>query len=144
MKTVTTQEREEFFTFWLIQRNAIQGKVSDETMRWFNIYTDHNNVGYEFGQLRPGKLGQWDLYWALTGDQSVGCNESETILASGLTVAEIAEEKRREGYRDHGVNADNAIAVAVFERINRMNPDELDSVIMQLEQRIAECGPVTA
>ena len=130
---ITAKQREEFFAFWLEQRRAIEGRVSEETMRWFNTYTEKDNVGYEFGQLRPGKLGQWDLYWNLTGEQSVGCDENEALIASGLTATEVAEEKRREYYRARFVNPDSPLEIAEFERINAMKPTELNSEIARLE-----------
>src|SRR3989344_6005155 len=117
MKEITAEEKKQFFFFWMTQRQAIEGRVSDETMYWFNAYTAKDNVGYEFGQLRPGKLGQWDLYFNLTGEQSVGCDENETLIASGLTAAEVAEEKRREHYRENYVNPDDQLEIAMFERI---------------------------
>ncbi len=130
---ITTKDREEFFAFWLKQRRAIEGRVSEETMQWFNAYTDKDNVGYGFAQLRPGKLGQWDLYWNLTGEQSVGCDENEAMIASGLTATEVAEEKRREYYRARFVDPDSPLEIAEFERINAMKPTELNSEIARLE-----------
>ena len=137
MKQVSQAEREQFFDFWSKQRQAIQGHVSEKTMEWFNIYTAHNNVGCEFGQLRPGKLGQWDLFWWLTGPQSQNiCGEAEAMLVAGLTAAEVAEEKRREHYRENYVDPDDQFAIAQFERTKRMSPSELDAEILRLEQRL--------
>lgn len=143
MKEITAEEKEQFFSFWMTQRQAIEGLVSDETMYWFNAYTAKDNVGYEFGQLRPGKLGQWDLYWNLTGEQSVGCDENETLIASGLTAVEVAEEKRREHYRENGVNPANNLEIAMFERLQGMSPEQLDAEIARLESQLAESEQVT-
>ncbi len=138
MKEVTAKEKEEFFFFWLTQRKAVENRVSEKTMCWFNTYTSKDNVGYEMGQLRPGKLGQWDLYGWLT-DLEIGCNENEALIASGLTAAEVAEEKRRENYRDKCVDPDNQFEIARFERIKGMNPEELDVEIASLEKQLAAC-----
>lgn len=144
MKEITAEEKKQFFFFWMTQRQAIEGRVSEETMYWFNAYTAKDNVGYEFGQLRPGKLGQWDLYWNLTGEQSVGCDENETLIASGLTAAEVAEEKRREHYRENCVNPDDQLEIAMFDRLQGMSPDQLDTEIARLEKQLAESEQVTA
>lgn len=143
MKEITDEEKEQFNLFWMTQRRAIEGRVSDKTMHWFNAYTAKDNVGYEFGQLRPGKLGQRDLYHNLTGEQSVGCDENETLIASGLTAAEVAEEKRREHYRENGVNPDNQFSVALFEQYQNMTPEELDAEIARLEEELTESERVT-
>jgi hypothetical protein len=138
MKEITAEEKKQFFFFWLTQRQAIEGRVSDKTMYWFNAYTAKDNVGYGFGQLRPGKLGQWDLYWNLTGEQSVGCDENETLVVSGLTAAEVAEEKRREHYRENCVDPDDQLAIAVFNRFQSISPEQLDVEIARLEKQLAE------
>ncbi len=138
MEKVTQEGREEFLVFWSVQRKAIEGRVSETTMRWFNAYTAKDNVGYEFGQLRPGKLGQWDLYWNLAGEQSAGCDENEALIASGLTAAEVAEEKRRERYRTNGVDPDNSLEIMLFDQLGSMNSEQLDAEITRLEGQLAE------
>jgi len=144
MKEITDEERKQFFFFWMTQRQAIEGRVSEETMFWFNAYTAKHNIGDEFGQLRPGKNGQWDLYWYLTGEQSVGCDENEALIASGLNATEVAEEKRREHYRVNCVNPDDRLSTAMFDRLQGMSPEELDTEISRLEAQIAEGEQVTA
>jgi hypothetical protein len=144
MKEITDEEKKQFFFFWMTQRQAIEGLVSEKTMFWFNTYTAKDNVGYEFGQLRPGKLGQWDLYWNMTGEQSIGCDENETLIASGLTAAEVAEEKRREHYRGNCVDPEDRLATAMFDRLQGMSPEQLDAEISRLEKQLAESEQVTA
>lgn len=137
MKEVTTKEKEEFFSFWSTQHRAIEGRVSENTMMWFNNYTTQDNIGYEFGQLRPGKNGQWDLYHWLT-DPEIRCDENEAIIASGLTAVEVAEEKRREYYRENCVDPDDQRDVAMFERLKGMSPEQLEVEIANLEQQFVE------
>ena len=137
-KTVTQQEREQFFDFWSKQKEAVRGRVSENTLEFMNLYTSPSGVGYEFGQLRPGKLGQWDLFWELTGPQSQNiCDENEAMIACGLTASEVVEEQRRERYREHCVDPDNQLEVAQFERVQRMSPTELDAEIERLEKLTA-------
>ncbi len=136
-KEITAEDKEKFSLFWMTQRQAIESHVSERTIYWFNVYTVRDNVGYEFGQLRPGKDGQWDFYYWLT-DPEIHCDENEALIASGLTAAEVAEEKRREYYRDNCVNPDNSVDVAMFERLQEMCPQELDAEIARLEARLAE------
>ena len=136
MNEITPEEKKQFFFFWMTQRKAIEGRVSEQTMCQFDIYTEKDNVGYEFGQLRPGKLGQWDLYWTLAGEQGIGCDKNEALIASGLNAAEVAEEKRREHYREQCVNPDDQFEIANFERIQRMTPEQLDIEIASLESQL--------
>jgi len=90
-----------------------------------DLYTATDNVGYDFGQLRPGKLGRWDLFHTLAGPQSQNiCDETEAMIACGLTASEVAEEKRHEYYRENGVNPGNLLEIAAFERLERMSPEE--------------------
>lgn len=137
--SISDRERTEFFFFWRTQRLAIMDRVSEKTMHWFNVYTAKNNIGYGFGQLRPGKLGQWDLYGYLTGDQSLGCDENETLIACGLTVAEVADQKRRECLRMNNVDPDNRFEVAMFNQFQGMSPEQLDEEIARLEEQLARC-----
>lgn len=137
MKEVTARERMESYLFWMTQRQAIEGRVSERTMYWFNLYTGKDNIGYEQGQLRPGKLGQWDLYYWLT-DHEIRCDKNEALIASGLTAAEVAEEERRDSYRENGVDPDDKAEVAMFEHLKGMSPEELDAEINRLKALLAE------
>lgn len=129
---VTSQERAEFVRFWRQQREGIVDMVSAETLEYFDIYTASDNVGYEMGQLRPGKLGQWDLYFWLT-DLEVGCPENEAILASGLTAAEVEEEKKREDLLEACVDPDNPEEVFNYRIMKEMTPEQLNAEIKRLE-----------
>lgn len=139
-RTVTKVERDAFFDFWSNQKVAVKGHVSEGTLEFMNLYTSPTGVGYEFGQLRPGKLGQWDLFWELSGPQSQNiCEENEAMIACGLTASEVAEGQRQEFYREHYVDPDDRLAVAQFERMKRMSPSELDTEIQRLEGQMATC-----
>lgn len=135
-REVTPSERQEFLTFWAKQRQAVQERLSEKTMKWFSIYTSRDNIGYEFGQLRPGEMGKWDLYSWLT-DPEIGCDENDALIVSGLTAQEIAEEERRENLRRNYADPDNPAEVYQFERIQRMNPEELEAEISKLEGLLA-------
>lgn len=143
MKEVTPEERNEFVRFWSAQRRAIEGRVSSKTMSYFNDYTANDNVGYEMGQLRPGKLGQWNLYYWLT-DIEIRCDKNEALIASGLTAAEVAEEERREYYRENYVDPDNKLEILDFERQKNMSMEELDAEIAHLEALLAQSEQVKA
>ena len=135
-KEVDSEERFLFLSFWIAQRRAILDRVSVKTMEWFNLYTARDNVGYETGQLRPGKLGQWDLFGWLT-DPEIGCDENEALIASGLNAAEVADERRRENLRENCVDPDNEAEVADFERRRSMSSEELDAEIERMERELA-------
>ena len=129
---VTEIQKKQHTLFWAMQKDTVRNMVSEKTMRWFNIYTKKDNVGYKPGQLRPGELGQWDLYHWLT-DPEIGCEKSEAIIASGLTPTKIQEEEIREYYRESGIDPDNTEEMRIFDRIVNMSSDELDLEIERLE-----------
>ena len=136
-KVVSPTEREEFLAFWQGQKEAIRGRVSKDVLGFIDLYTSPSGVGYEFGQLRPGRLGQWDLFWMLAGPQSQNvCTENEAMIACGLTATEVAEAERQEYYRGHDVDPYNPLDVACFDRITRMSPVELDAEIERLEKQL--------
>ena len=56
---------------------------------------------------------------------------------AGQKIAEVAEEKRREYYRENYVDPDSQLEIELFERMKRMNPEELDAEIARLETELA-------
>ena len=136
MKTsITSDQKREFFVFWQTQAKLIAGLVSQKTLNWFNAFTNHNNVGFEQGQLRPGKLGQWDLYYWLS-DQEIGCDKREALLASGLTAQEVAESEHRQRVSEFGLDPEDPTGIIQFEKIQNMTPPELSREIARLEQEL--------
>ncbi len=73
------------------------------------------NFGYEQGDLRPGELGQWDLYYSLIFDFA------------------IVQAEREDELRECGVDPNNRHEVAEHERLKRMSQDELTAEIELLE-----------
>lgn len=134
-KTVTEEEKKQFFFFWKTQYNAIKDLVSARTLAMFNAYTEKNNVGYDLGELRPGKLGQWDLYNWLT-DPENHCDKNEALIASCLSASEVAEEERRQQCHEDGVDPDSKREIVAFERLKGMSPEQLEIEIANLEKQI--------
>jgi hypothetical protein len=89
MKSVTAEEREQFISFWSNHCRAIISQLSEKARYIFLAFADPDNVGYEKGQVRPGKSGQWDIYYWL---KELDCDEKEARIASGLSEIEIAAD----------------------------------------------------
>ncbi len=130
-REVTEQERMEFVAFWRQHKAALlAGNVcSEEAMKCLHTYTQPDNVGYEFGMLRPGKLGQWDLY-----DITLELlPEKERLLISGLSAREVAISDRDQQYGLNPEDPNYQKEVARVERMQAMSPEELDCEIARLE-----------
>jgi len=97
-KEITTQEREQFSVFWSEQRRKIEGRVSEKTMRHFDVFTGKDNIGFGATKLSPGKQGQFDLYFNLITEHIAGCSENEALIASGLTADEVLEEEEKTNF----------------------------------------------
>jgi len=128
----TKKEKEDTASYWRKQLDALQDKglVKPAVISFVSGATQAHNIGYDSGEIRPGKMGQWDIYGLL---QEFGCSEEERLLTSGLTAEEVAREEEREELRSHGVDPNNPMEVAQIERLKSMAPDELDSEIARLE-----------
>lgn len=138
---VTPAQRVAFVDFWTKQRSIIEGVVDEKALYWFGIYTSQNNIGYEIGNLRPGKHGQWDLFGWLTDLELNICDEATALFVAGLTAQELSEQKRLECLRGYGVNPDNPVDVARHQEfvdfcgeLNELPPKELDKLINRLEK----------
>jgi hypothetical protein len=128
---VTLQERQETLAFWRRHEAALQADnlCDEEAMRWLHIYTQPDNIGYEFGMLRPGKMGQWDLY-DLTMEM---LSQDQRLLISGLSASEVAASDRDMAYGLDPRSATYQNEVAEVERLEAMSPNELDREIARLE-----------
>lgn len=132
---VTRQERQESISFWRQHEAVLQeGKLCDEeAMRWLHIYTQPNNIGYEFGMLRPGKMGQWDLY-----DNTMEMlSQDQRLLISGLSAGEVTASDRDERYGLDPSDPNYLQEVASIERMQAMSPEELDNEIARLEALVS-------
>ena len=135
-KEISNADRKTFVEFWARRKKIITGKVSENTMKWFKIYTDLRNIGYEFGELRPGKLGQWDLYGWLIDPEINICSKDEAMLVTGLTMQEITEQERRDHLENHGVDPDNLSEIAYHEMLQDMSPRQIKQHISKLEKHL--------
>ena len=135
-KTVSEKEMVGTLAFWGAQKAALEKSklVSDEALRWLSIYTQRGNIGDEQGQIRPGKLGLWDLYYETEG---VGLSQSERLLISGLSAEEVAGEERREELgHEYYINPDDPAEVREIECMEAMSPAELAAHIASLEKQL--------
>ena len=132
---VTSQERQESVAFWRRHQAALQDAklCSEDAMRWLHIYTQPNNIGYESGMLRPGKMGQWDLYDETMETLSL----DERLLISGLSAGEVAISDRDQRYGLNPSSPNYAREVADVESLEAMDGAELDREIARLETLVS-------
>ncbi len=74
-------------------------------------------LGYEDGRIRPGRLGQWDVYrnahnWGLTEDQC--------ILISGLPADEVGTESEKAKIILTGFDPDDNDQVEAYRYMTSM------------------------
>jgi len=132
---VTEKEMGATVKYWRQHLDALQKNdlVKPDVISFVSEATQADNIGYDSGQIRPGNMGQWDIYDLLL---EFGCSEEERLLTSGLTADEVAEEERREKLRSRCVNPDDPRAVADYERLEAMSPEELNEEIAHLEDKL--------
>lgn len=84
---------------WENHKNQLRGKISKKAMDVLDLYANNDNIGFESGQLRPGELGQWDLYY---NSQEWNLPENERRLISGLPDSDFQQmeiEQRQEQFQ---------------------------------------------
>ena len=134
MIKATDQERGEAVSHW---RQHIAGLKSaglpNDVMSALGMMTAADNIGYEQGGVRPGDLGKWDVYEMC---KEWGFTEAYSLLASGLTAAELKVENDRITLEHAGVDPDDPRAVREYHAVKAMNPGQLDAHIASLEARL--------
>lgn len=132
---LTKKEQLNESIFWQkqIKKLETQGvnKKILECMRWF---TPLESFGYETGQLRPGNLGKWDMYYFLIDYRD--CSRAEAANACDLSIQEINKAEREDELSQHGIDASNPIEVAMYEHMEGLSPDELDEMIIAMEDSL--------
>jgi|GEM_PF-1933021 len=136
--TETVISRDEQIKWWVWWKNHIselekRGVVSKEHLDNLRLFiTKPEDIGYnsDCGQIRPGDLGQWDIFYNLDG---WGIPYSVKLLLSGLSDAEVKNEETREKIRNFGLDPDSKKDVVEFHRISNMSPKALDMEIKRLE-----------
>lgn len=130
-RVVTQQELQDTLAFWRRHEDALQDshRVSDDALYWLRLYTKPSSIGYDFSQIRPGKLGQWDIFEML-----VECLSFEDrLLISGLSTEEVARTELDDAY---GLNPEDPRYEqdrTQIEHLEALTPVQLDTEISQLE-----------
>jgi hypothetical protein len=81
---------------WLTNRFEMLNRLNHpakEAIGWF-LASGEKAIGFETGQLRPGELGQWDLYYFLL--QAGFGPPKEAAFVAGLDLETIKKEESKE------------------------------------------------
>jgi len=114
---------------WNRHKQAVQAMGSEEGLRWLSILTQPTNIGEEDqGQIRPGELGKWDVYYFLFQNTSIP--KAEALLLSGLNASQVEEQDFADR---HGIEPSDTESMKQARRLDAMAPDELDDEITRLE-----------
>ncbi len=136
MPKVTAEQKAEFRKFWGDHMETLRTDttIRFEVISYLSMLVQADNVGFDQGEVRPGELGQWDVYYEL---QEIFSKE-ERLLASGLSAGKIAQAERRD-HLEHTccIDPDNPLEVAMIERLDAMSSSELDAEIARLESTLA-------
>jgi hypothetical protein len=134
--TVTRDQQIESAAFWRRHLQFLRSRntVSEEALTWLGYFTKPDAIGYEQGQIRPGELGKWDLYYLLM--EWLG--GSDLYIVCDLTASTVAQEEKREQLRNRGYDPDNADDVRQAEMLDSMSSAELDRLIVGLRRQLAK------
>jgi hypothetical protein len=129
---LTMREKSDTAAYWGNHADELARLgLSDRVVASVACYANPNSIGYDQGQVRPGDLGKWDVYYSLKDYLTPG----EALLASGLSESEVAAEDERNRLRDtYGIDPDNPDQVAEIRELERLSPDEIAS---RIEERTA-------
>lgn len=123
---------------WQKQAEALKGMVPEDLIASLTQMTVPANIGFEMGQIREGKGGQWDIYYSFEGIATPG----QRILLSGLSAAEVEhQEKANEMNLAFGLDIDDPKdqkELHLIERLGKMTPEELDAEIAAAEKFLRE------
>lgn len=125
--------------FWNDHVDALvaTGAVRKGSLRLLLDLIRPGNIGFGQGQVRPGKLGQWDVYYALAG----AVRPSEQVVLAGLSVEEIAEAQWCSFLRQSGVDPDNQKEVEEFSRIRQMTREAVNRDLENSPRILVEIDP---
>jgi len=135
---VNREEQIKASSWWREHIDSLKSRnlVTDNGHQSVLLFTcNPENIGYDQGQIRPGELGQWDIFYEL---EMFGIPYAERILLSGLSDIQVQAEDKKMKMENLGYNSDDPTEVLEFERHGRMTPDELDREITELRSLLAE------
>ena len=107
--------------------------ASQSLLMDIGLFCKRDAFGWGQGQLRPGHLGQWDLYFTLF--QDFRHTKAEAAAGAGLSLKEIGEEEHREEMRSHGWSPEEQ---KEYDYLKSLSPEELDNRIAELEKLLEE------
>src|SRR3989344_4970758 len=82
-------EKRKSVNFWKDQICLLRNLgMREGALQELALLVEPRNIGVEQGQIRPGFLGQWDVYYSLNGQMS----EVECVALSGLPAVAIANK----------------------------------------------------
>lgn len=126
---VSREEKQKWFYWWKDRLDNLRERglaTEDGFLNARTLIGSAGSIGYGQGQIRPGALGQWDVFWEL---EMYGVPYAERILLSGLSEVQVEAEEKRMRMKGRGYNPDDPDDVAEFERLERMTPDERDAYL---------------
>lgn len=108
---------------WDEHKKNLEGKISKQARQVLDFFTVPSNIGFEQGQVRPGELGQYDVFYM---SLEWGLTEDERRLISGLPTEALVEmeiEKANDQFH--------------YEFIQTLSQKDLEKFISQLEENLA-------
>ncbi|MFH1405107.1 MAG: hypothetical protein ABIH21_03360 [Patescibacteria group bacterium] len=117
------------FKFWQAHIAVLEYQgASSELLQMLASLTARDNIGMEGqGQIRPGDLGRWDIYYYLDW-----FTLEQRLLVSALTQTEVDLAEREADMEAQGIDLCNPVEVSDFERLEAMSSQELSAEIARL------------
>lgn len=130
---ISQEQQVESLDWWRrhISRLEARGVATSEELYSLRIHVAGvDAIGYGSGQIRPGDLGQWDVFFAL---EQFDILYEKRLLLADLSDSAVQREMEKNEMQSLGYNPDDPAEVAEFHRIKGMIPEELDTEINRLE-----------
>lgn len=137
--------REEQLNSWMWWKKHISRLEERDILTRDELYAlkihvaDLNNIGYgddrTMGMIRPGKFGQWDVFYIL---EMWGIPYEKRLLLADLSDSEVQQQTKDDKMRANGFDPDNSEDKAEFERIDGMTTEQINAERKRLEALLAE------
>jgi biotin operon repressor len=117
--------------FWQKHIQALRSiGFDDDKISRLGHYVKPGNIGTGKGMIRPGELGQWDVFYTLVDSYP---EETDRMILAGLTPGQIGTHKLRNEMKARGYDPDNPDDVREYDQMRGVSSDEIEAHIEQLE-----------
>jgi len=131
--SVSNEELYQSLNFWRAHHTRLADEGTPPKLLE-EIPLTSERIGFGQGQIRPGELGQFDVFYASEPYHSL----QDRLLISGLSEDKVKETEREQEMKDFGWDPDNPEDVKEYEYFNSMTRPEAEAQLVVLEKLLKE------